>query len=119
MTRILYVCLFLLQALFAQVSNIKGRVTDPSDATVPGAIVTLRKAGARDQRQATDEQGLYEFKVVQAGNYNVRVQKPGFALYSTAGVSISGPSSLDIRLTLATDAQTLKVEDEQKSRRKV
>jgi Carboxypeptidase regulatory-like domain len=113
MTRILYVCLFLLQALFAQVSNIKGRVTDPSDATVPGAIVTLRKAGARDQRQATDEQGLYEFKVVQAGNYNVRVQKPGFALYSTAGVSISGPSSLDIRLTLATDAQTLKVEDEQ------
>ena len=105
MTRILFLCLFILEALSAQISNIKGRVTDPSDATVPGAIVVLRKAGSRDLRQTTDEQGNYEFKAVQAGTYTVRAQKVGFALYSAEGIVISGASSLDVRLTLATDAR--------------
>jgi hypothetical protein len=113
MTRLLFVSLFLLQALLAQVSTIKGRVTDPSDAIVPGAVVTLRKAGSRDLRQTTNEEGVYEFKNMQAGAYTIRIQKPGFALYAADGIAISGASSFDVRLSLATDAQTLKVEDEQ------
>jgi hypothetical protein len=113
MTRLLFVSLFFLPALLAQISTIKGRVTDPSDAIVPGAIVTLHKAGSRDVRQTTNEEGVYEFKNIQPGAYTIRVQKPGFSLYAAEGIPVSGPSSFDVRLTLATDAQTLKVEDEQ------
>ncbi|MCA2970313.1 MAG: carboxypeptidase regulatory-like domain-containing protein [Acidobacteriaceae bacterium] len=113
MTRLLFVSLLFLSALAAQISTIKGRVTDPSDAVVPGALVTLRKAGSRELRQSTNEEGVYEFKNVPPGAYTLRVQKPGFALYAAEGLPVSGPSSFDVRLTLAKDAQTLKVEDEQ------
>ena len=37
MTRLLFLCLFILSSLSAQISSFKGRVTDPSDASVPGA----------------------------------------------------------------------------------
>lgn len=113
MTRLLFVSLLFLSTLAAQIATIKGRVTDPSDAVVPGALVTLRKAGSRELRQATNEEGVYEFKNVQPGAYTLRVQKPGFSLYAADGLPVSGPSSFDVRLTLAKDSQTLKVEDEQ------
>ncbi|MFN9262442.1 MAG: carboxypeptidase-like regulatory domain-containing protein, partial [Acidobacteriota bacterium] len=113
MTRLLFVSLLFLSALAAQISTIKGRVTDPSDAVVPGAVVTLRKAGSRELRQSTNEEGVYEFKNVQPGAYTLRVQKPGFAVYAAEGLPVSGPSSFDVRLLLAKDAQTLKVEEEQ------
>ncbi len=113
MTRLLFVSLLLVQALLAQISTIKGRVSDPSGAVVPGAVVTLQKTGSRDARQTTNEEGVYEFKNVQPGAYTIRVQKPGFSVYAAEGIPVSGPSSFDVRLTLATDAQTLKVEDEQ------
>lgn len=37
---------------------LKGRVTDPSEASVPGATVIVKAEGGKEQRVSTDEQGL-------------------------------------------------------------
>jgi hypothetical protein len=60
-------------------AQISGRVTDPQEKAVPGAVIRLTQSGAAISTQAkTDEQGHYEFTALPAGEYDVTVDAPGF-----------------------------------------
>lgn len=60
-------------------SSIKGKILDPSEAIVPGASVSLLDSAENVVYQTeTNEEGIYEIKYVQAGNYRLRVQSAGF-----------------------------------------
>ncbi|MBS1825057.1 MAG: TonB-dependent receptor [Acidobacteria bacterium] len=95
--------------------GLKGRVTDPSDASVPGATVVVKAADGKERRATTDEQGLYEITGVPAGVYSVRVAKRGFAVYTASQVEVRGTRVLDLQLTIAEQAQTVTVEDDKHS----
>jgi protocatechuate 3,4-dioxygenase beta subunit len=57
---------------------ITGRVTDSSDAVLPGALVTLAPAGGS---AVTDPKGEYKLVGVPAGNYTINVNYVGFSVF--------------------------------------
>jgi len=71
------------QAVNAQLN---GTVTDPNDAGVPGAKVTLSNAEVGFSRQfTTSDTGQYTFSLIPPGTYELRVAKPGFDRKGSAG----------------------------------
>jgi hypothetical protein len=93
---------------------LRGTITDPSGAFVPGALVQLRGPGG-EQRKTTGVDGKYEFPAVRAGKYNVRVIAKGFTVSGRQDFEISGPMVLDAQLTIESETQVLNVEDEANS----
>jgi hypothetical protein len=69
-------------ALIAQVetsTSIRGLVTDPTGAAVPGASVVVRNTETNEERIAgTDATGFYAFPSLIPGTYDVTVSHPGF-----------------------------------------
>lgn len=63
--------------------SIKGTILDPNGAVVPGASVALLDSAENAlYRVETNGEGIYEINNVQAGNYRLQVQSPGFQLHS-------------------------------------
>ena len=59
--------------------SIVGNVRDPSGAVIPGAVITVRNEGTSAQRSTlTDESGSYAMLNLDAANYEVTVELPGF-----------------------------------------
>ncbi|MFN7923185.1 MAG: carboxypeptidase regulatory-like domain-containing protein [Bryobacteraceae bacterium] len=112
MTRILFVCSFASLALAQSTASLHGVVTDPSGATVPGATVTIRGSKGQQLRQTTTALGVYEFKAVPPGAYAIRVVKPGFAPYDVESIDVNGPLTFDMQLAIASEVQTVRVEEE-------
>src|SRR3984957_6155106 len=65
---------------FAQTAGqITGQVTDASDATVVGAIVTITNSQTNVARKTTtNSAGDYTFPAIPPGVYNVKAEMPGF-----------------------------------------
>src|ERR1700761_2941787 len=64
----------------ASTGALTGTVTDPTGAVVPNATITLHNNGTGQLLTAlTDLEGLYRFSLLPPGQYELRVQKPGFA----------------------------------------
>lgn len=97
----------------ANVPSLRGKVADPSGASIPGAQVRLRNASNRELRAVSNERGEYEFKTLVPGSYSIRVLKEGFALYEIEQIDIQGPLKFDVGLTIAAEKQILNVEEEQ------
>ena len=73
--------------------SLRGTVTDPSGASVPGAIVQLLGPGGQ-QRAKTDELGNYTFRSVPPGKYRVRVIAKGFTVNEHTNYEITAPAVL-------------------------
>ena len=94
-------------------ATVRGVVTDPSGATIPGATITLTGKGGTRQVKS-DNLGVYSIPGVPAGAYDVRVSAKGFAEYQTQGLQVSGATmTFDIPLLVATDAQSVTVTTDQ------
>jgi hypothetical protein len=104
-------CAFSLAAQTPPAASLRGVVTDPSGALVPGALVQLRGLGG-EQRATTDISGQYAFPAVRPGKYLMRVIVKGFSVSQKQNFEISGPVSLDVQLVIAAEAQVVNVEDE-------
>ena len=64
--------------------TVAGSVTDPSNAVVPGATVTLTDSATNIARTTTtNKEGRYIFVDVTPGVYNIAVTKSGFATTKT------------------------------------
>ncbi len=90
---------------------LRGAVTDPSGASVPGALVQLRRPGT-DQRVLTDAQGQYAFPVLRPGKYQLRVIAKGFTVVQRRDFEITPATTFDVQLTIEAEAQVINVEDE-------
>ncbi len=94
-------------------SNITGRATDSSGATLPGATVSVTSpnliGGARTT--VSDEQGLYRFTQLPGGTYAVKFELAGFSTLTIEGVNVSGGSTMTIngKLELATIQEAVTV----------
>jgi hypothetical protein len=102
-----------LPAAFAQsTATIRGQVTDPSAAVIPG--VTIQVTGNGQARTVkTDGQGKYQI-VVPAGKYFVRADAKGFLTFSQSDLTVSAGqvSALDIALQISAQAQEVQVSAE-------
>jgi Carboxypeptidase regulatory-like domain len=91
--------------------NVRGTVTDPSGAVVPGATVTLKNTanGFTETRTSTGS-GFYEFALLPPGNYTVAVSAPNYKAASrTVNVSVGQVTVSNVQLAVATSNQTVEV----------
>jgi hypothetical protein len=111
MRKLLVVILILLgtSVVFAQSAKLKGRVLDPSGATIPGVQVTLHQADTIVAQGVTSSTGDFEIGVAP-GEYQVEISAPGFqsrrAVTLTANL---GP--LTVTMKLAQITETVNVTD--------
>jgi len=113
LARIAALCLLLpLAALRLPGQNLSGKFTgtifDPSDGAVPNAtvIMTNHKAETLDMTTSNAE-GSFVFKALPAGEYEMKVLKPGFAPYVAPNVLL-GPSrdlGMDVQAEGSTKAK--------------
>ena len=101
--------------LEAQMSSgsVKGAVTDPSGATVPGAKVELKDTGtAQTWNRTTAEDGAYTFADVPPGEYTVTASAAGFAEWrGNLVLRATQTASVPISLSPATIATAVEVAD--------
>src|SRR6266550_6834074 len=97
-------CAFSLAAQTPPAASLRGVVTDPSGALVPDALVQLR-GPAGEQRAKTDITGQYAFPALRPGKYLVRVIVKGFSVSQKTDFEIAGPTSLNVQLVIAAEAQ--------------
>lgn len=78
--------------------DVRGTVTDPSGAVIPGVTVTL--VSRRLTREATtDASGRYVFRAVPIGSYRLTLRVPGFAMdRRDVQVLIGRTSQIDFQL---------------------
>jgi Carboxypeptidase regulatory-like domain len=106
----------------AQVSRvgggIQGTVIDQSGSAVAGATVALRnQATNRTRTTSTDVEGFFRASELPVGQYDIRVQAPGFSLYTNNSlvVSIGRVSQLTVRLVPAVVQQQITVSEQPSS----
>jgi hypothetical protein len=105
-------CLFILAAVWARSAvSLRGVVTDPSGAAVPGANVQLRGPGG-EHRVVTGSSGEFAFPAIQAGKYQLRIRAKGFAAVQRSGFSIERPTVFDTQLAIQAGKETITVSEE-------
>ena len=85
------ICLILAATLGAYAQNnasIHGTITDPSDAAIPGASVTVSGADGTVKTITTDALGRYVLNGLPPGSYTLRASATGFTLFEKTGVAV-------------------------------
>src|SRR5260370_17520310 len=84
-------------------ATISGRVLDPHNAPIAGALVTIRNSGTNASHQTrTDGRGSYSAAFLQPGDYSITVEVAGFKKAVREGISltIAQAATLDVPLEL-------------------
>ncbi|MEO8368976.1 MAG: TonB-dependent receptor [Candidatus Solibacter sp.] len=84
----------------AQTSTVlSGTVTDPSDAAVPGAVVTLtNKTTGVLRTDKSDDTGAFIFPQLQPGLYDLKAEKQGFKAIVSQSIDVLVNTSSNIAL---------------------
>ncbi len=93
-------------------ANLQGTVSDPSNAVIPQAQVTITNTATGVARTVTtNDSGEFAEIGLIPGTYSVRVQHPGFKSSQVNGVvlSVGGHEELPIHLAVGTATQTVTV----------
>ena len=102
-------------ALSAQsVGTVQGTVTDPSNAVIPGANVTLNSAiSGYKQVVRTDERGFFKFSNVPYSQFTVHAEAPGFQHGDQKGELRSNvPLIINLALPVAMAEQNVTVTED-------
>src|SRR5215468_12676163 len=100
------------QGIFA---TLTGVVSDPTNAIVNGAKVTLTDAVSGSARETvTNSDGYFTFASVPVGKYNLSIEAQGFQSYKAAGIVLGGAEKRNLNVSLAIGAasQTIEVNAE-------
>ena len=88
-------------ALAQSTGTIYGTVFDASGAIVPAATVTAINISTNQQRTVlADELGKYVITVLPVGNYNVRIEKGGFAPFVQQEITLQVNTNVQVNGTL-------------------
>jgi hypothetical protein len=112
---LLALALLLAVPVFAQkfTASIRGTVTDPTEAAVSGAKVTLANEETGLSRTvSTNPAGNYSFADLPVGSYRVEVELAGFktAVRSKVVINVADVRDVNIRLDTGAVTETVSVE---------
>lgn len=89
--------------------TLRGQVTDPSGASVAGAAVLLTTPSGAAMDTTTNKDGVYEFKDLAAGKYQLKVVASGFAMFTKTDIEITGGQVTRVNVPLTLEVQQEKV----------
>lgn len=91
------------QSVFA---TLLGTVSDPSQAVVPNAKITIRNSASGDvRRSVTNQDGYFTVGSIPVGSgYEVTIEANGFITYKGAGLSFVGGETRNLNVTLRVGA---------------
>ncbi len=96
-------------------ATIRGRITDPSGALIPGTQVTISDHNGQTVATATaDSAGNYEIHTLAPGTYTVMATFSGFAPFVSQNlvVTVGQAKRVDIAMAIETAQQSVIVTDE-------
>lgn len=96
-------------------ATLVGRVTDPSDAPVAGAAISVRNEGTNETHKAkTDSRGNYTVPFLAPAQYSVTVSAAGFRPTGRKelGLSMAQATTVDFKLVLGAVSQEVTVSAE-------
>ncbi len=83
----------------AQTAQLTGRVTDSTDAVIPGtSIRVINEATAAVREVTTNEVGYYTVSLLPPGNYRIEVEAVGFRPYVQSGITLAVDQRAEINL---------------------
>jgi hypothetical protein len=94
-------------------ATLAGTVNDKSGAIIAGAQVRVSsKATGLERSAVTTTNGAYQFDLLPAGRYEVRVTMPGFAsaLFQNVDLAVGRTTTIDAALSLSQQNETITVE---------
>jgi len=112
-------CLLLIFALASVVAaqqntgSLKGTVTDPMGSLVVGARVTIKNSRGGTTSATSNSSGVYEFRRVEPGTYDLHITAPGFNAFDQKEVEIQAreTTTLNAELSIAFEEQQVTVDD--------
>ena len=98
------------QAVQTGNGSVRGAVTDPDAAIIPGAAITLTPASGNPINAKSGSDGTYRVSA-PAGLYTMTVTMPGFATMTKPGLKITAGTTvaLDIKLVIGDTTTTINV----------
>jgi len=93
-------------------ATISGTVTDPTGASVVGALVTARDVDRGVIRTTkTDAAGFYNFPNLPVGNYEVSAEAKGFskAVHGTFNLQLDQVARIDLQMKMGSLSETVEV----------
>jgi hypothetical protein len=93
--------------------TLKGTVTDQLGSLVVGAKVTVRNTRGVITSATTTSAGVYEFKRLEQGTYELKVFAPGFRVFEEKTVEIQARESktVDAQLEVALEEEQVTIDD--------
>jgi hypothetical protein len=73
-------------ALAQAAASIQGKVTDPSGASILGAVVTVEGRDGDSRRTVTDSEGAFQISSLPPGDYNVKISASGMSDWTASNV---------------------------------
>jgi len=92
--------------------SVQGVITDPSNAAIAGATITLNESATSTTRTAvTNDAGRYIFANVPVGSYDITISKTGFRMTKIAKqqVTVGATVNVDAKLELGSSVETIEV----------
>ena len=93
-------------------AQLSGTITDKSNATIPGARITMTNSGTGLKRSVqSNEAGRYVVSFLDPGTYEIVVQKDGFRSISRTGIKldVAQVAAIDFALELGTITESIDV----------
>jgi len=85
-------------------ASVSGRVTDPQNAVIPGALVVARQTATNVQVEAvTDREGRFRFPYLKVGPYEITVHVQGFAT-ATRVLTLTVGAAFDLTFPLSLES---------------
>lgn len=96
-------------------ASITGRVTDPQGAVMANASVTMKETDrGTDWPTKTNSEGIYVFPRLPVGNYEMRVESPGFKTSVKGGIrlEVNLHTTFDVTLQVGATSESVSVTGE-------
>src|SRR5678815_11074 len=86
---------------------LKGAVTDQLGSLIVGAKVTVRNARGVTTTATTNSSGVYEFRKLEPGTYELKIVSPGFTVFEQKEIEIQARElkTLNAQLEVAVEEQ--------------
>src|SRR5690349_19486043 len=101
--------------LFTQQNTgaLQGTVTDQLGSLVVGAKVTVRNARGVANTTTTNSSGVYEFRRLEPGIYELKIVSPGFSVYEEKEIEIQARElkTVNAQLEVGLEEQQVTVDD--------